>query len=75
MTLDELMTNARETPKGRVFDLGMRAFVNGKQVSAGNVADMNWTFAQIMERASYGATLYPGDVIGSGTCGTAVSSS
>jgi fumarylacetoacetate (FAA) hydrolase len=31
---------------------------------------MNWTFAQIMARASYGVTLYPGDVIGSGTCGT-----
>jgi fumarylacetoacetate (FAA) hydrolase len=31
---------------------------------------MTWTFAQILERASYGVTLYPGDVIGSGTCGT-----
>jgi fumarylacetoacetate (FAA) hydrolase len=48
----------------------MRAFVNGVQVSTGNVKDMTWTFAQILERASYGATLYPGDVIGSGTCGT-----
>jgi fumarylacetoacetate (FAA) hydrolase len=48
----------------------MRAFVNGTQVSRGNVADMSWTFAQILERASYGVTLYPGDVVGSGTCGT-----
>ena len=48
----------------------MRAFVNGVQVSTGNVKDMNWTFAQILERASYGVTLFPGDVIGSGTCGT-----
>jgi fumarylacetoacetate (FAA) hydrolase len=31
---------------------------------------MDWTFAQILERASYGVTLYPGDVVGSGTCGT-----
>jgi fumarylacetoacetate (FAA) hydrolase len=31
---------------------------------------MDWTFAEIIERASYGATLYPGDVIGSGTVGT-----
>jgi fumarylacetoacetate (FAA) hydrolase len=31
---------------------------------------MNWTFGQIIERASYGVTLYPGDVIGSGTVGT-----
>jgi fumarylacetoacetate (FAA) hydrolase len=31
---------------------------------------MDWTFAEIIERASYGAALYPGDVIGSGTVGT-----
>ena len=34
------------------------------------MADMDWTFAELIERASYGATLYPGDVIGSGTVGT-----
>ena len=56
--------------RASTFDLGMRAFVNGEQVSHGNVKDMTWTFAQILERASYGVTLYPGDVIGSGTCGT-----
>jgi fumarylacetoacetate (FAA) hydrolase len=48
----------------------MRAFVNGVQVSSGNVAQMNWTFAEILERASYGVDLFPGDVIGSGTVGT-----
>ena len=31
---------------------------------------MNWTFAQIIERISDGTYLYPGDVIGSGTCAT-----
>jgi fumarylacetoacetate (FAA) hydrolase len=70
VTLDELMPRAARTPKGLAFDLEMRAFVNGVQVSRGNVKDMTWTFAQILERASYGATLYPGDVVGSGTCGT-----
>jgi fumarylacetoacetate (FAA) hydrolase len=44
--------------------------VNGKQVSDGNLKDMDWTFAEIIERASYGADLYPGDIIGSGTVGT-----
>jgi fumarylacetoacetate (FAA) hydrolase len=44
--------------------------VNGVQVSEGNLSDMDWTFAEIIERASYGATLYPGDIIGSGTVGT-----
>jgi fumarylacetoacetate (FAA) hydrolase len=70
VTLDELADVTVKTPKGAHFDLGMRAFVNGVQVSSGNVKDMTWTFAQIMERASYGVTLHPGDVIGSGTCGT-----
>jgi fumarylacetoacetate (FAA) hydrolase len=31
---------------------------------------MDWTFAEIIERASYGVDLFPGDVIGSGTVGT-----
>jgi fumarylacetoacetate (FAA) hydrolase len=44
--------------------------VNGVRVSTGNLKDMTFTFAQILERASYGVTLFPGDVIGSGTCGT-----
>jgi fumarylacetoacetate (FAA) hydrolase len=70
VTLDELAPKSQKTPNGLSFDLGMRAFVNDVQVSTGNVKDMNWTFAQIMARASYGVTLYPGDVIGSGTCGT-----
>jgi fumarylacetoacetate (FAA) hydrolase len=70
VTMDELAERTVKTAKGNTFDLGMRAFVNGVQVSKGNVNDMTWTFAQILERASYGVSLYPGDVIGSGTCGT-----
>ncbi len=48
----------------------MRCSVNGVQVSTGNVGDMDCTFAEIIERASYGVTLHAGDVIGSGTVGT-----
>ncbi len=48
----------------------MRAFHNGKQISDGNMKDMDWTFAELIERASYGIELHPGDVIGSGTVGT-----
>lgn len=70
VTLDELAPKTNRTPRGSVFDLGMRAFVNDVQVSSGNVAQMNWTFAEILERASYGVDLFPGDVIGSGTVGT-----
>ena len=70
ITMDELADRTVKTKNGNTFDLGMRAFVNGEKLSQGNVNDMTWTFAQILERASYGVSLYPGDVIGSGTCGT-----
>jgi fumarylacetoacetate (FAA) hydrolase len=70
VTIDELKDRAIATPNGSQFDLAMRARVNGKELSQGNVKDMTWTFAQIIERASYGVTLSPGEVIGSGTCGT-----
>lgn len=55
---------------GKNWNLKMTCKVNGKKVSEGNLADMNWTFAEIIERASYGVNLYPGDIIGSGTVGT-----
>ena len=48
----------------------MSCYVNGELLSEGNAKDMNWTFAEIIERASYGVELFPGDVIGSGTVGT-----
>ena len=70
VTMDELTDRTAKSPVGNTYDLGMRAFVNGEKLSQGNVSEMTWTFAQILERASYGVTLYPGDVIGSGTCGT-----
>jgi fumarylacetoacetate (FAA) hydrolase len=70
VTMDELAPKTLSGPAGAHFDLEMRARVNGKQVSKGNVKDMTWTFAQILERVSYGVTVHPGDVIGSGTCGT-----
>lgn len=56
--------------KGNSYNLSMKCRVNGELVSQGNMADMNWTFAEIIERVSYGVTIYPGDIIGSGTVGT-----
>ncbi len=55
---------------GNTYNLKMKCSVNGKVVSEGNMKDMDWTFAEIIERASYGVDLLPGDVIGSGTVGT-----
>jgi fumarylacetoacetate (FAA) hydrolase len=70
VTRDELAPKAIHGASGDRHDLKMKAFINGKQLSDGNLKDMNWTFGQIIERASYGVTLYPGEVIGSGTVGT-----
>jgi fumarylacetoacetate (FAA) hydrolase len=70
VTTDELAEYKIQTPAGTKYDLEMTAYHNGKLVSKGNMKDMNWTFAEIIERASYGVKLYPGDVIGSGTVGT-----
>jgi fumarylacetoacetate (FAA) hydrolase len=61
---------AKEGHVGQSWNLPMKCTVNGVQVSEGNLGDMDWTFAELIERASYGADLYPGDVIGSGTVGT-----
>jgi fumarylacetoacetate (FAA) hydrolase len=73
VTLDELQefeTAAKENHVGKSWNLKMACKVNGIQVSEGNLGDMDWTFAEIIERASYGVDLFPGDVIGSGTVGT-----
>jgi fumarylacetoacetate (FAA) hydrolase len=55
---------------GNNYNLPMKCWVNGIQVSEGNMGDMDWTFAEILERCAYGADIMPGDVIGSGTVGT-----
>ncbi len=68
--LEELVVPCKENHTGKSWNLRMQCRVNGKQVSDGNLSDMDWTFAEIIERASYGVDLYPGDVIGSGTVGT-----
>jgi fumarylacetoacetate (FAA) hydrolase len=73
VTLDELeefVVPAKEGHVGRNWNLKMVCRVNGVQVSEGNLGELDWTFAEIIERASYGVDLYPGDVIGSGTVGT-----
>ncbi|MEO6638917.1 MAG: fumarylacetoacetate hydrolase family protein [Ginsengibacter sp.] len=68
--LEDYKISAKENHNGNAYKLGMKCWVNGVQVSEGNLGDMDWTFAEIIERASYGVQLYPGDVIGSGTVGT-----
>jgi fumarylacetoacetate (FAA) hydrolase len=68
--LEPFVVPAKPGHTGKNWNLRMQCRVNGKQVSDGNLADMDWTFAEIIERASYGVNLNPGDIIGSGTVGT-----
>jgi len=73
VTLDELQeyeVEPKEGHVGKAWNLTMKCSVNGVQVSEGNLADMEWTFAELIERCAYGTDLHAGDVIGSGTVGT-----
>ena len=73
VTLDELEeyeVPCKENHTGKAWNLNMSCTVNGVEVSRGNLADMDWTFAEIIERCAYGVNLHAGDVIGSGTVGT-----
>ena len=71
VTPDELSGNIiNEDDNGCNYDLQMICSLNGKLLSKGNLKDMAWSFEKIIERVSYGATIYPGDIIGSGTVGT-----
>lgn len=68
--LSTYLVPAKQGHVGNNYNLSMKCWVNDKLVSEGNVKDMDWTFAEIIERCSYGVTIFPGDVIGSGTVGT-----
>lgn len=68
--LEQYKTAPKPGHTGNAYNLEMKCVVNGKEVSSGNMADMDWTFAEIIERCAYGCDVLPGDVIGSGTVGT-----
>ena len=73
VTPDELQqykVPAKEGHTGDMYKLNMKCWVNGELLSEGSMGDMDWTFAEIVERCAYGADILPGDVIGSGTVGT-----
>jgi 2-keto-4-pentenoate hydratase/2-oxohepta-3-ene-1,7-dioic acid hydratase in catechol pathway len=66
VTPDELEPYRRD----KAFDLAMTARVNGAEWSRGRLSDIHWSFGELLAHASRGTVLRPGDVIGSGTCGT-----
>ena len=66
VTPEELEDSRRD----RAYDLAMTAHVNGREYSRASLADIYWSFGEMLAYASRGTRLVPGDVVGSGTCGT-----
>ncbi len=68
VTPDEL---APARPAGATGpDLAMTAEVNGVETSRGRWSDAQFSFGEMLARASADVRLRPGDVVGSGTAGT-----
>lgn len=65
VTPDEL-ADAR---RANGFDLSMTAEVNGIETSRGRWSDVQFSFGEMLARASADARLRPGDLVGSGTVG------
>jgi 2-keto-4-pentenoate hydratase/2-oxohepta-3-ene-1,7-dioic acid hydratase in catechol pathway len=66
VTPDEL----EDTRRDRSYDLAMTASVNGVEYSRASLADIFWSFGEMIAYASRGTRVEAGDLIGSGTCGT-----
>ncbi|MFT3864990.1 MAG: fumarylacetoacetate hydrolase family protein [Solirubrobacterales bacterium] len=67
VTADEL--EPHRDGEGRL-DLRMSVSLNGETIGTDSLASAAWTFEQMLVYASRGCELVPGDVIGSGTCGS-----
>ncbi|KEO83542.1 fumarylacetoacetate hydrolase family protein [Tumebacillus flagellatus] len=66
LTMDEL----EDVRDGDRWNLAMTARVNGRELSRGNFRDIYFSAGELIARASDSVTLYPGDVLGTGTVGT-----
>lgn len=65
VTPDELPFSDPARPSGR-----MRASVNAELWSDGELSDIHFPWSRLVSHASQDTTLLPGDLLGSGTCGT-----
>ncbi len=54
---------------GDRLDLELRAEINGRELGRDTLANMAWSFPELVSYASRGTWVRPGDVLGSGTCG------
>jgi len=73
-TLGPFLVTADELERYRnaegLLDLEMTVQVNGIETGRDTLANMAWTFEEMVAYASRGAWVRPGDVLGSGTCGS-----
>ena len=65
VTADELEPHRA----GDRLDLTLRAEINGATLGTDSLANMAWSFEELVAYASRGTWVRPGDVLGSGTCG------
>jgi fumarylacetoacetate (FAA) hydrolase len=70
VTPDELEERRVGSGADERFDLAMAGRINGDQLTSDNARTIYFTFPQMIERASQHVRLSPGDILGSGTCGT-----
>jgi 2-keto-4-pentenoate hydratase/2-oxohepta-3-ene-1,7-dioic acid hydratase in catechol pathway len=63
VTVDELEPHRHD---GRLT-FALTASVNDREIAKGSLADMDWTYGELLAFVSRGTELLPGDVIGSGT--------
>lgn len=66
VTPDELA----DVRRGKGYELAMTATVNGTELSRGLWSAAQFSFAEMLARASADVRLRPGDLLGSGTVGT-----
>ena len=69
LTTPDELADARAA-NGKGYDLSATAEVNGTELSRGRWNDAQFSFGEMIARASADARLVAGDVIGSGTIGT-----
>jgi 2-keto-4-pentenoate hydratase/2-oxohepta-3-ene-1,7-dioic acid hydratase in catechol pathway len=54
---------------GDRLDLDLKAFINGELIGGDTLANMAWSFEELISFSSRNSVIAPGDAIGSGTCG------
>lgn len=70
--LESFLVPAKDGHSGNNYNLELKCHINSIQVIEANIADMNYSFAEIIESCAYGADLQPGDIIGCTLINTAM---